>query len=150
MGGWGIMRNEEEVKDTPKALLPVRVTGGQSAQARTGQPHTADARGACAACPPPSIHADACSYQGPSHPHPPTLSLVAQDPPGFTLPPISWGFLVYDPSLQSHCLSSLLQSSARGLGGDHWEIIRANSVNQQACGPGLRAGLAVEMLQGKG
>ena len=23
-GGWGIMRNEEEVKDTPKALLPDR------------------------------------------------------------------------------------------------------------------------------
>lgn len=31
MGEWGIMRNEEEVKDAPKPLLPVRVTGGQRA-----------------------------------------------------------------------------------------------------------------------
>ena len=78
-GGWGIMRNEEEVKDTPKALLPVRVTGGQSAQARTGQPRTAGARGVCAACPPPFIHANARSYQGPSRPHPASLRLEAQD-----------------------------------------------------------------------
>ena len=149
-GEWGIMRNEEEVKDTPKPLLPVRVTGGQRAHRQGLDSLTQQVPGECV-LPAPSLHS--CQHLlipgplPPLPPLPPSLSLEVQDPPGFTLPPISWGLLVYDPSLQSHCLRSLLQSSAQGLGSDHREIIRANFVNQQVCCPGLRA---VEMLQGKG
>ena len=54
-GEWGIMRNEEEVKDTPKPLLPVRVTGGQRAHRQGLDSLTQQVPGECV-LPAPSLH----------------------------------------------------------------------------------------------
>lgn len=91
--------------------------------------------------------------------------LLRQATPTFTLPHTAWrprsllassstnllGVPVYHRPHPHEATVISFNHQLRGwVGGDHGQIMTDGIGNPQACCPGLRARLAVDMLQGKG